>query len=370
MSDKDTDAVVEDSPLGLSDADFMAMDVPSFEDFPTNTEEETVTSEEGTQDEEQSEVEDESEAEFEESEETSNSEEEEESDTLDEGDDGDGETDDDSSTGADAQIAALFAPFKANGKEMQIDSIDDARTLMQRGANYNKKMAALKPNLKVLKTLENNDLLDPEKINYLIDLDKKNPEAIRKLIKESQLGIADLDIDEDVEYSPSNHAASDKEMELDDVLEAIRDTPSYQRTSSLVATEWDDASKQKFAKEPSRIAVINAQIQSGVFDQITAQVEKEQALGKLGNLSDIDAYEMVGNAMLAQGLLGTPEGQSSKPRPKRNVAAKTNAKEEQRRQRKQSASPSKSSKPVVTEDFNPLSMSDDEIAKISDSKFL
>lgn len=67
----------------------------------------------------------------------------------------------------------ILAPFKANGKEVEVKSVDDAITLMQMGANYQKKMAALKPNLKILKILENNGLLDEGKLSFLIDLDKR-----------------------------------------------------------------------------------------------------------------------------------------------------------------------------------------------------
>ena len=64
----------------------------------------------------------------------------------------------------------LLAPFKANGREISVKSVDDAVTLMQMGANYNKKMAALKPSLKLMKLLENNGLLSEEKISYLIEI--------------------------------------------------------------------------------------------------------------------------------------------------------------------------------------------------------
>ena len=37
----------------------------------------------------------------------------------------------------------VFAPFRANGKEIQVKSVDDVISLMQMGANYNKKMASI-----------------------------------------------------------------------------------------------------------------------------------------------------------------------------------------------------------------------------------
>ena len=54
-----------------------------------------------------------------------------------------------------AEYEKLLKPFKANGRDIQVGSVDDAIALMQMGANYNKKMAALKPNMKLLKMLEN-----------------------------------------------------------------------------------------------------------------------------------------------------------------------------------------------------------------------
>jgi len=54
----------------------------------------------------------------------------------------------------------VTAPFKANGVDMQVKDPDDVVRLMQMGANYQKKMSQLKPNLKLIKLLENNELLD------------------------------------------------------------------------------------------------------------------------------------------------------------------------------------------------------------------
>src|SRR5215207_849386 len=75
-------------------------------------------------------------------------------------------------------MAEVLKPFKANGREMSVTSPEEVRTLMQQGANYNKKMQGLKPHLALVKQLEQNNLLSDEKIGFLIDLSKKNPEAM------------------------------------------------------------------------------------------------------------------------------------------------------------------------------------------------
>ena len=135
------------------------------------------------------------------------------------------------------EFKKLTAPFKANGKDMQINTVDEARTLMMMGANYNKKMAGLKPSLRILKTLENNGLLDEDKLNYLIDLDKKDPGAINKLMKDSGINPLDLE-DEATTYKPKAYNASNREVELDAVLDDIRDTPAFKDTIDIVGNKW------------------------------------------------------------------------------------------------------------------------------------
>ncbi len=263
----------------------------------------------------------------------------------------------------------IFAPFKANGKEIKIDSVDDAVQLMQMGANYNKKMAALKPNLKTLKLLENNKLLDPEKLSYLIDLDQKNPEAIRKLIKDSGIDPLDIDTEKESEYTPKTHTVDDREIELDSVLDDIQDSPQYSRVVRTVNTEWDADSKQAVYTEPQLLKVINDHMASGVYDRISTELEKERTLGRLNGVSFIQAYKQVGDALNAKGAFNdlfqeqTPE----KPAPKEKiVTGKQRAADPKRKSKKRAAgSPRKApadSKPDP--DFNPLGMSDAEFAKL------
>jgi len=108
----------------------------------------------------------------------------------------------------------IMAPFKANGKMIKVDTPEEAITLMQHGANYTKKMHALKPNLKMMRALENNGLLEEEKINNLIDLANKNPDAILKLVQDAKLDPMEMDTSVETTYRPKNHSVSDQEMDF------------------------------------------------------------------------------------------------------------------------------------------------------------
>lgn len=271
-----------------------------------------------------------------------------------------------------AQYEKLFTPFKANGKEIAVTNVEDAISLMQMGANYNKKMAALKPNLKLMKLLENNGLLNEERIGFLIDLEKKNPDAISKLVKDSGLDPMDLDADKASGYKPNTYTVDDKEMELDAVLDELQGTPAYNRTLDIVSTKWDGPSKQVIAGQPQLLKVINSHVQSGIYDTIIKEVDRERMFGRLTGLSDIEAYRQVGDAIQARGGF-TSAAQTEQTTQKAVVVPPKPSKvdEDKLRDKKRAAS---STKPAgstsVAKEYNPLSMSDEEFSKQYNSKFL
>jgi hypothetical protein len=263
----------------------------------------------------------------------------------------------------------VMAPFKANGKELSIDSVDEAIQLMQMGANYSQKMTALKPNLKLLKMLENNSLLTEAKLSYLIDLDKKNPDAIKQLIQDSGLDPLDVDTSDNTDYKPSTYTVNDKEIELDAVLEEIQDTSTYSKTIDLVSNKWDEASRKIVVDNPQIIKLINEHVSNGMYAQIDSTVTKERMLGRLNGLSDIEAYRQIGDQINASGGFANdaqkPTSQPrSTPKPKKQPDPKMAS-------RKKAAAPTKSAptKSTLPADFNPLNLSDEDFEKLVSSKF-
>jgi len=265
----------------------------------------------------------------------------------------------------------ILAPFKANGRDVTPKSVEDAISLMQMGANYNKKMAALKPNLKLMKLLENNGLLSEEKLSYLIELDKKNPGAINKLMKDSGIDPMDLDAEKAGEYKPKIHSVDDREIELDTVLDEIQGTASYNRTLEIVSKEWDGPSKQVIAGQPQLLKVINDHIASGIYDQISTEVDRERMFGRLNGMSDIEAYRQVGDAIQARGGFNTdPLKAVATVKPPVIVVPKPKADTEILNDKRRAASSTKATAPSVTnKDFNPLAMSDAEFSKMADTRY-
>lgn len=271
------------------------------------------------------------------------------------------------------QYEELLSPFKANGKDIKVDTVEDARSLMQMGANYNKKMAALKPNLKVVKMLDNHGLLDEGKLSYLIDLSKKDPEAIKKLVKDSGLDPLDIDTD-NIAYKPNAYNVSDSEVALDGILDDIRDTSTFNTTIDIIGNKWDETSKDIIAKDPNIIKVINEHVGSGIFKKVSEVVERERILGRLNGLSDIEAYKQVGDAINANGGFGDPV-QATPTQPtstsKSNSVNKANNPVDPKLKDKRKAAGSTKSKPSKAKpQFDVLNMSDEEFEKMSASKFV
>lgn len=195
-------------------------------------------------------------------------------------------------------------PFKANGVDMRVKDPADIVRLMQMGANYTKKMAQMKPNLKIIKMLDNNGLLNEGKLHELIDLSKKDPAAVAKLVKESGLDPLDIDASGKADdYKPTDYSVGDKEFELDQVLESIKDTDTFTKTIDVLTKDWDSESKAIISDNPEIISVVNVHMGNGVFDKVNAVMQQQKSLGKLVGVSDVEAYRQIAEDLQKAGEL-------------------------------------------------------------------
>lgn len=273
-----------------------------------------------------------------------------------------------------AEYDKLMATFKANGRDFSIKSVEDARALMQMGANYSKKMKALKPNLKLMKTLENAGLLSEDKINYVIDLMANKPGAVNKLVKDHGIDPIDVDAEKAGEYEAGNHTVSDTEVDLDEIMTDLQESPKFGDLISLVKTELDHASRKLIEQDPSLLRSLDHHMNVGIYDVIMEEFAAEQALGRLKNVPFLHAYKQIGDAIQARGgfndlpALQKPAQQSATPSVRKVVVPPKSVKADEGRlnEKRRAAS---SNRPVVTtsskaKEFDPLSMSDEDFAKL------
>jgi hypothetical protein len=192
----------------------------------------------------------------------------------------------------------LMEPLKANGKMFELKDVDEARRLIQSGLGATKRMSDLKPKLQIMQMLEENNLMDQDRLNYLIDLDKKNPEAIKKLMMDSEIDPLTIDPDEPVEYTPGDYGVTDSSFNLQQTIETLKETPTYVDMMGKV-NGFDDASKTRISNDPKILTDLNAHIADGTYEAVMSIVEREQAVGNMTHLSHLDAYEQVLNDVIA-----------------------------------------------------------------------
>jgi hypothetical protein len=287
-------------------------------------------------------------------------------------DGGDENVDGGQESGEPIDLSTVLEPFQANGSTMKVNNAEEAIHLMQMGANYTKKMQSLKPNLTIMKALEKAGLLSQEKINHLIDLATGDSGAINKLIKDKEIDPMTIGETEGKDYVPSDHSVSAGEIELDEVIDRIKHTPTYATTVDVVTKEWDVESKTKMLAEPRYIESLNQQMESGVYQQVQSEVTRARALGQLNGVSDFQAYNHIGQLMMDKGALTgvaprqpTPAARTVKP----NVGK---ANDPARNNRRKAAAPTKGqpAQSRTKRDFNPLALSDEEFEKLNLDDFI
>lgn len=260
----------------------------------------------------------------------------------------------------------IMAPFKANGKMIQVNTPEEAITLMQHGANYTKKMHALKPNLKIMRALENNGLLEEDKINNLIDLANKNQDAILKLVQDANLDPMEMDTSAETTYKPQNHSVSDQEMDFHTTLEDVLSMESGSETISMINTHWDQASKEAIYKEPQIMQVIHDQRANGIYDRIYAEIDRRRTLGTLSTtIPLIQAYKQVGDELHSSGQLVTQETPANQSEPKVLETRTSNPRKAvSNGDKARAASPTRAAPKSSPKPFDPFSLSDEEIMAI------
>lgn len=195
----------------------------------------------------------------------------------------------------------IMKPFKANGKTVELKDPKDVVQLMQMGANFTRKMQDIAPHRKLLAALENNGLLDQEKLNLLIDVNNKNPEAIAQLLKQSKIDPLDIDVDTETEYKPKSYDVSDQEIALREVLDNLNSTDTGQSTLNHIVKDWDSTSKEFVYNEPEALTLIHEQRENGIYENIANEIDRRKVLGQIPqNMPFIEAYKTVGDELYAQ----------------------------------------------------------------------
>lgn len=202
----------------------------------------------------------------------------------------------------------IVGPLKAGKGTIEVKSIEEAQRLMQMGVGYSEKMRELNPHLKTMRMLEKNGLLgNDDQLSFLIDLQQRNPDAIKKLVQESGLDPLEMDMETPSDYRPTNRSVSDREIAFKTELDNLKMVEGGQETIDHINSSWDQASVKELYDNEGAIEVIRAQRQNGTYDQIVNEINRQRALGNIpAGTPFLRAYTAVGDHMEQNKLFKEP----------------------------------------------------------------
>lgn len=258
----------------------------------------------------------------------------------------------------------VMAPFKANGRMVQLNNAQEVISLMQKGTDYTRKTQDLARYKKPLLMLEKAKLLDEDNVSFYIDLMNGNQEAIRKLLKDKNIDTFSLPSNEEpINYVPGPNTVSDVELAIDDTVRDIESKP-YGNSFINDVYRYDNRSKAYISQDPRIMEVLFQQKQSGIYDKIVTEVERQKIIGNISpNTPFIDAYYSVGSMMLRQ-QSNNQQGRNGlntlQPLTRRPAITPSNLNNSQRAR---AAGITRTSSQARQPIKNPLSMSDEEFLK-------
>lgn len=269
----------------------------------------------------------------------------------------------------------VTATFKANGREFTITDPADVISLMQKGLNYNQKMAGIKPFYALIEVLKEHGLTDAASIGYLVDLKNKKPEAIAKLVQDSKIDTYDLNEEKANAYVPTQIDMSPQRQEIAAIEQEFGDDADFSSVLTDVTT-WDVNARAALQENPALIRMLIDHKKKGIYDQVMAKVQHDIAMGQpVTNI--LSYYDNTGRAMFAAAQQNQGEAQAQQQAIQQQqhreppVVKQIKQKQEKLEAAKKAASMTRTtrkqaaeSKPKYTEDdiFN---MSAEELAKVN-----
>lgn len=213
----------------------------------------------------------------------------------------------------------VMTPFTANGTTITLQNPEEAVKLMQMGANYTKKMQAIAPYRKTIEFLKKENMLDDTTLSYLSDLNQHNKEAIKKLIKDSNIEFYELDPSREDEgetpYVPVNkNNFTDQQIIFRDKVDEINSTPEGHALIQTIHSSFDNESINALADRPYVLDVLATHHKQGIFDHVAKEIQRREIFDEsLKGKPFLQKYFEVGDALF--GSQQQQQVQAPQPQP-------------------------------------------------------
>jgi len=191
--------------------------------------------------------------------------------------------------------------YKANGKEFEFTDEEikaQFGKVFGQAMNYTQKMQAMAPFRGMIDTLKEQGV-SQEDLNLMVDVLKGDKAAAAAMLRRTGIDALELEEDAGAKYQPKNYGRNETELAIQEIVEEIGNDPEYKVTYHVVEKEWDDKSRQVFAKNPALIKELHIDVKNGVFDKVSPMALKLKVLDG-GRKSDIDYYIDAGKVYYAE----------------------------------------------------------------------
>lgn len=186
---------------------------------------------------------------------------------------------------------AQLRKIRADGVDYELNQ-DEVDALAQKGINYTKKLQAMSPYRKRISAMEENKISEQD-FNLMIDVLKGDKEALASVMKRTGVEALDLDTDSETEFVPKDYGKSVAELDIAEITDSISQDKEYAITHNVISKQWDDASRDAMFENPTMIAQLHTDIQSGMYDKVAPIAMKMKIFGD-GTKSDVDYYKEAG----------------------------------------------------------------------------
>ncbi|MCK5847984.1 MAG: hypothetical protein KAH01_02155, partial [Caldisericia bacterium] len=181
----------------------------------------------------------------------------------------------------------ITGEFVANGRKTKgFADPDKIIQAQQIAAGYSEKMAAFKQYKPFMKALKEKGFLeDPSKFNLALNMLDGDKEAIKKVIKDTEIDPFELDL-ENVNYVPTNEVSSAIEIAIEDVIENASSHGVSDEIQEIITNGWDDDSVIELLNDPQNSTDLIEHLESGVFDVVQDRILEKRRIDANGGYTN------------------------------------------------------------------------------------
>ena len=258
--------------------------------------------------------------------------------------------------------------YKASGKTMPgVKEPEKFIKALQMATDYALKTAALKPALKRVKMLEE---VSDEDLAEMLDFKKRNPEVIKKALKEANIDPLELDMDK-VNYVPQVQMISDSEYDFRETVDELSKDVKFNDTRQLILSGLDAKSKELALTDTRVLKALHQEVVSGRIEQIQAKALELRTFGSVdSSITDLELYATIARQMdqnsstITQSNPSAVSAQVVSNTQTKQVTKEPNPELEDKRAR---AGIQTKPQSKVVKKYDPTKLSDDEFLKLLES---